>query len=238
MTLLFVADHASAAVPGDIDLGIPDMWLADHIAVDLGSADLAAALADAFDAPVILAEVSRLVIDMNRDPGSAGLIPASTDGRVVPGNVSLSAAQRQARIDRFHAPYHATIARQIGAQRPTLIVSVHSFTPRLASRDAPRPWPVGILYNRDDRAARAALRWLDQAGTNPGDNQPYSGRDLNYTMDRHAEAHGIPYLGLEVRQDQLAKADDALHWAALLGAMIDAVQSGCDTSYRGSTGPT
>jgi len=35
MTLLFVADHASAMVPHDIDLGIPAAWLGEHIAVDL-----------------------------------------------------------------------------------------------------------------------------------------------------------------------------------------------------------
>jgi predicted N-formylglutamate amidohydrolase len=34
-----------------------------------------------------------------------------------------------------------------------------------------------------------------------GANEPYSGKLLNATMNRHAEAHGRPYLGVEMRQD-------------------------------------
>jgi predicted N-formylglutamate amidohydrolase len=72
--------------------------------------------------------------------------------------------------------------------------------------DTPRPWHVGLLCNRDDRAARIAIDWFRQKPELVvGDNEPYSGRALNYTMDRHAEANGIPYLSLEIRQDLLAK---------------------------------
>ena len=35
--LLLIADHASAAVPPGIDLGIPLALLNDHIAVDIGT---------------------------------------------------------------------------------------------------------------------------------------------------------------------------------------------------------
>jgi len=226
MTLLFVADHASAMVPHDIDLGIPAAWLGEHIAVDLGTAALTATLAADFGAQAIVAEVSRLVIDMNRPPHSAALIPPASDSRAIPGNAALSASGRQLRLERFHAPYHAAIAAAVAADRPALIVSVHSFTPQLASGGAPRPWPIGILYNRDDRAARLALDWLRRDGLEPGDNQPYSGRDLNYTMNRHAEAAGIPYLGIEVRQDLLER--DAGDWAKRLTRLIADVRAGLD----------
>ena len=220
MTLLFVADHASAHVPPDIDLGIPDAWLADHIAVDIGTAALTAALQAEFAAPAVVAAVSRLVIDLNREPERVDLIPICSDGRRIDGNVGLTPTERQRRIDTYFAPYHAAVGAAIARHRPLLIVSVHSFTPALASRDEPRPWPIGILYNHDDRAARTALAWLDERGIHAGDNLPYSGRDLNYTMNRHAEANGIAYLGIEIRQDLLADADGIAAWAARLVALI------------------
>jgi len=57
-----------------------------------------------------------------------------------------------------------------------------------------RPWHVGVLYNEDDRAARVAIPLLEAEGLMVGDQEPYSGRLLNATMNRHAEAEGRPYL--------------------------------------------
>jgi predicted N-formylglutamate amidohydrolase len=96
----------------------------------------------------------------------------------------------------------------LSAYEPALILSLHSFTPRLSSDPAQaRPWHVGVLYNQDERAARLALDWLAQEpGLCVGDQQPYSGRLLNATMNRHAEAHGRPYVGLELRQDLIGDA--------------------------------
>ncbi|OYU14791.1 MAG: N-formylglutamate amidohydrolase [Alphaproteobacteria bacterium PA4] len=223
--LLLIADHASNAVPPGVDLDIPAALLDNHIAVDIGTAPLTAALAAALDAPAIIASVSRLVIDCNRDPLVADVIPVASDGHVIPGNLALSPTERALRIDAIHAPYHAAIADRIARQRPALIVSVHSFTPQLATRpEDARPWPIGILYNEDDRAARAGLAWLAGQGIHVGDNQPYSGRVLNYTMNRHAEAAGIPYLGLELRQDEIGDAAGQVRWLPILTALINAVQ--------------
>ncbi|TRW17848.1 N-formylglutamate amidohydrolase [Glacieibacterium frigidum] len=218
-SLLLVADHAARAVPPGLDLGVDAHVLDTHVAVDLGVAELTAALAVVLDAPAILGVVSRLVVDLNRPPEAA--IPVESDGIAIPGN-RIDAAARAARLAEWHAPYHGAIEAHLDARPPRLIVSVHSFTPALSSRAEPRPWPVGILYNEDDRAARIALPLLRAAGLNAGDNQPYSGRDLNYTMDRHAEARGLPYLGIEVRQDQLGDAAGVARWAAILEPVIRA----------------
>lgn len=225
--LLFVADHASAEVPPGIDLAVPTALLCDHIAVDIGTDALTRRLARALAAPAIIATVSRLVVDCNRAPEDPGAVPASSDGHLIPGNWNLPAAERELRIGAIHVPYHAAIAAQIAARRPALIISVHSFTPRLATRpDEQRPWPIGILYNQDDRAARLGLVGLAARGLHVGDNQPYSGRDLNYTMDRHAEANGIPYLGIEVRNDGLATREGVARWTHILADMIAMVRRG------------
>lgn len=219
--LLIVADHASAEVPPGVHLGVAPTVMADHMAVDIGTDALARRLSRALSAPAIIATVSRLVIDLNRDPADLGAIPASSDGHRIPGNWGLPQAERELRVRAIHVPYHDAISRQISVQRPALIVSIHSFTPRLASRpDEQRPWPVGILYNRDDRAARLGIVALASRGLHVGDNQPYSGRDLNYTMDRHAEAQRIPYLGIEVRNDGLTTKEGIARWTHILADCI------------------
>ncbi|WP_419827265.1 N-formylglutamate amidohydrolase [Sphingomonas sp.] len=222
--VLIVADHASARVPTDIVLGIEEAALTKHIAVDIGVAPLAAALCGAIGCGAVLGGVSRLVCDFNREEEAAGVVPAESDGVVVPGN-TLDTAGRRARIERFHRLYHLAVERAIAVARPTLLVSLHSFTPCLASRpDEARPWQVGVLYNQDDRAARIGLPLLRAAGVVAGDNQPYSGAVLNATMNRHAEGAGIAYLGLEVRQDLIGDEAGVAAWCARLAPLIVSVR--------------
>jgi predicted N-formylglutamate amidohydrolase len=222
--ILIIADHASAHVPPDIDLGVPEDVLGRHVAIDIGVAPLTEALCGLLGCPAILAGVSRLVCDLNRDEGAPGMVPLESDGIAIPGN-ALDAAGREARAARFFRPYHAAVAAEIARRRPRLLVSLHSFTPRLASRpEEARPWQIGILYNRDERAARAAIPLLEQAGIVTGDNQPYSGRDLNATMNRHGEAAGLPYLGIEARQDLIGDAAGVADWAARLAPVIVATR--------------
>ena len=221
---LLIADHASGHVPSEIDLGIDAALLGLHIAVDLGVAELGAALCAALDCPGLLGPVSRLVVDLNREEDVPGLIPTTSDGHAIPGN-HIGVAERQARVDRYWRPYHAALAAQIKAHRPCLIISLHSFTPRLATRpEEARPWKIGILYNDDDRAARIAIPLLEAAGVNVGDQLPYSGKDLNATMNRHAEGNGIAYLGIEMRQDLIGDAAGVERWADLLVPVIKACQ--------------
>jgi predicted N-formylglutamate amidohydrolase len=151
--VLLIGDHASNAVPADLDLGIAPVLLGDHIAIDIGVAEVAGRLvADGAVDCAILGGVSRLVIDLNREADHHGLIPASSDGHAIPGNDDLPERERIGRIARFYEPYHARIDAVIAAAPPVMILSLHSFTPQLASRpDEVRPWDIGILYNQDER---------------------------------------------------------------------------------------
>ncbi|WP_439532892.1 N-formylglutamate amidohydrolase [Polymorphobacter sp.] len=215
--VLIIADHASNRVPEGVDLGIDPALLEDHIGIDIGTAALAEALAEALEAPAIIATVSRLVIDMNREPGELSLIPSASDGHVIPGNLALSETEHVLRRTAIHTPYHAAIDAAVETHRPELLLSLHSFTPQLATApDEQRPWPIGILYNQDSRAARIALPLLAARGLHVGDNQPYSGETLNYTMDRHAEARGLPYFCIEIRNDGLRTREDIAHWCRII----------------------
>ena len=211
--VLIVGDHASNRVPPDIDLGIDRALLSTHIGWDIG----VASLAQAIGAPLFLGNVSRLVIDLNRDPGDPGIVPQSSDGHDIPGNHGDTSD----RVVLYWQPYHDELAARIERTQPVLLVSLHSFTPTLRSKpDDARPWEIGILYNHDDRAARTAIAALEAAGVVVGDQLPYSGKELNATMNRHGEGTGTPYLGIEVRQDLIADDDGVAKWAAILRAVI------------------
>ncbi|HEV7313540.1 N-formylglutamate amidohydrolase [Sphingopyxis sp.] len=218
--ILLIADHASALVPDDIDLGIDPALLVNHIAIDIGVAEVAALLVEsgAVDA-AILGGVSRLVVDCNRDEDAPGVLPIASDGHAVPGN-ALDDAAREVRLARFFRPYHDYIAATIAAHRPAMILSLHSFTPSLAAHpDQARPWHVGVLYNEDERLAGAAIAALEAEGLNVGDQQPYSGKLLNATMNRHAEGNDIPYVGIEMRQDLVGDAAGQALFAERLSRM-------------------
>jgi predicted N-formylglutamate amidohydrolase len=220
--ILVVSDHASNRVPGDIELGIDSALLSQHIAVDIGVAEVGALMAQRPGIAAFQANASRLVCDVNREPHAPAVIPIASDGHAIPGN-ALDHAAHLARLDRFFHPYHAALANVLDSAPPALILSLHSFTPQLASSEEPRPWQVGVLYNEDDRAARIAIPMLEAEGLVVGDQQPYSGKLLNYTMNRHAEADGRPYLGIEVRQDQIGDAAGQARWAERLSRIANAV---------------
>lgn len=221
--ILVVSDHASNRVPADIDLGVHPELLTQHVAVDIGVAEVGALMAQRPGIAAFQAQASRLVCDVNREPHAPAVIPIASDGHAIPGNM-IDHAAHLARLDRFFHPYHAALAELLDSAPPALILSLHSFTPCLASHpDEPRPWQVGVLYNQDDRAARIAIPMLEAEGLVVGDQQPYSGQLLNYTMNRHAEADGRPYLGIEVRQDQIGDAAGQLEWAERLSRIANAV---------------
>jgi predicted N-formylglutamate amidohydrolase len=224
--MLLIGDHASNHLPDGYDLGVSPEVMEQHVAIDIGVAPLGRALCAALGCPGILGGVSRLLIDLNREDDAAGLIPETSDGHAIPGNAGLSPAERDRRIAEHWRPYHDRISELIRTDMPKLLISLHSFTPRLATSREDRPWQIGILYNQDERAARLALPLLGEAGIVAGDNLPYSGKVLNATMNRHGEANAIPYLGIEVRQDLISDAQGVAAWCAKLAPIIRAVRDG------------
>jgi predicted N-formylglutamate amidohydrolase len=221
--ILVVSDHASNRVPEDVDLGIDAALLDEHVAIDIGVAGVAERMVRRQGFAAFLANVSRLVCDCNRDEDAPAVIPHSSDGHSIPGNL-FDVERREERLERFFRPYHAALAELLERAPQRLIVSLHSFTPSLASKpEERRPWHCGVLYNDDDRASRFAIPLLAAEGLIVGDQQPYSGKLLNATMNRHAEAHGRPYFGIEIRQDLIGTEEGQAKWAERLARIANRV---------------
>ena len=211
--IVTVCDHAANAVPEGITLGVSAQTMEKHIAWDIGAAGVVERMARRHGIPAHLAKFSRLVIDLHREEDSPGLIPETSDGQLIPGNIG---ADRAARVEKFYRPYHRALERWLDAAQPGLILSMQSLTPSLESAPQDRPWEIALLYNQDDRAAKQAIRYFAELGCTVGDNEPYSGKQLNATMNRHAEAHGRPYCAIEIRNDLIATRAGQARWAAII----------------------
>jgi predicted N-formylglutamate amidohydrolase len=170
----------------------------------------------------VLSGYSRLVIDCNRDPADPSSIPETSDGTVVLGNRNLSTAARAARRRACFDPYHHRIAAWLAAvrSRSPALLSIHSFTPVMQGK--PRPWHVGILWDKDPRIPLPLLAALRaEPGLVVGDNEPYSAREpAGYTVRQHAALAGLPHVAIELRQDLVADAAGAADWAARLAAAL------------------
>jgi predicted N-formylglutamate amidohydrolase len=221
--LLVVCDHASAVIPACYgDLGLSEEDRRSHIAWDIGAAAVTRLVAARFACPALLSGVSRLVVDCNRAPGDAQSIPALTCGVAVPGNRHIAAAEAEYRLSTWFHPYHAEIAATVSRLEAPVMVSIHSFTPEMAGRA--RPWHVGVLSNRDRRMADPALAALSaRQAVVVGDNQPYSGREINHTLDTHAGAVGLPHVSFELRQDLIADVAGVQRWAGLLADVLEPI---------------
>jgi len=222
---LVACDHASNRVPPEIgggSLGLPEDEMRRHIAYDIGAAGVTRYLADLLDAPAILSRFSRLVIDPNRGEDDPTLIMKLYDGTIVPGNRHIDEAERFRRLETYYRPYHAAYAQLVALRTDTIIVAVHSFTPRLSGR-APRPWHVGILHAAWDQRLSRPL--LDVLRAEPdlcvGENQPYAGHLPGDAVDRHALIPGRPNALIELRHDLIADPVGQRAWAERLAPMLE-----------------
>ncbi|MCW9052890.1 MAG: N-formylglutamate amidohydrolase [Motiliproteus sp.] len=229
--LLIVCDHASNFIPDHLNnLGMDAQLLEDHIAWDPGSADVANLISQRLDCRALLANYSRLLIDVNRDPldNDPTMIPEVSDDYPIPGNQNLNDQQKQQRIDELLEPYHQGIEQQLQSLHEyspaPLLFSIHTFTPAMQGCNKPRPWHAGMLWNADPRIAMPLMRHLQQHDhLIIGDNEPYSAREVAYTIDRHGHAHGYPNCAIEIRQDLLKDHADCLWWAERLAEGLQKV---------------
>lgn len=244
--VVLVADHARRELPEEYgDLGLPPEEFERHIAYDIGVEAVTRELAALLDAPAVLANFSRLLIDPNRGEDDPTLIRQLYDGTVIPANYPLAAEERERRLDRFYRPYHdavgamiASVAEASGAA--PFIFSVHSFTPTMQGRA--RPWHVGVLWDLDDRAPRPLVEALAADGDLVvGDNEPYDGALRGDTMFRHAIVNGFAHALIEIRQDLISDRKDALRWAERLAPIVDAINRRADIhavrKFGSRTGP-
>jgi predicted N-formylglutamate amidohydrolase len=227
---LLTCDHYGRAIPAALgDLGLPASELTRHIAWDIGIAGVAERMSDALGAHLIAQRYSRLVIDCNRPPDVASSIPVLSEATAIPGNEGISETEADARRAAIFAPYHRRIDEAIDARlaqrRPTVLISLHSFTPVYAG--VARPWHIGTLYHRDRTVAPLLLKRLRAEGDLVvGDNQPYAVSDVtDFTIPVHGEKRGLMNTGIEIRQDLITDEAGQAQWAERLTRLLREIEA-------------
>ncbi|MGM0584638.1 MAG: N-formylglutamate amidohydrolase [Pseudomonadota bacterium] len=226
-SVLVLCDHAANTVPREVnggDLGLPPEDMARHIAHDVGARGVALGLAERLGCPAVLSTFSRLVIDPNRGEDDPTLVMKLYDGSVIPANRFVGGPDVAERLADWHRPYHQAIGdridRALGRGVSPGLVSIHSFTPQLRGR-APRPWHVGVLWNRDDRLSGPLLAALRaEPDLCVGDNEPYSGRLGGDCMDTHGTQRGLAHALIEIRNDLIRDEAGQAAWAARLARVL------------------
>jgi predicted N-formylglutamate amidohydrolase len=227
---LLTCDHYGRLIPRALgDLGVAASELTRHIAWDIGIAGVAEALSKQLDAHLIAQRYSRLVIDCNRPPEAPSSIPRISEATAIAGNEGIGREAAQTRRRSIFDPYHRRISDAIEQRLrdniPTVLVSLHSFTPVYAG--VARPWHVGALYHRDTRLAPLLLKSLRaESDLVVGDNEPYAVRDeTDYTIPVHGEKRGLMNTGIEIRQDLIADQAGEKKWADRLSRILTAIEA-------------
>jgi predicted N-formylglutamate amidohydrolase len=226
---LLTCDHYGRLIPQALgDLGLPESELVRHIAWDIGIAGVAEMLSKHLGAHLIVQRYSRLVIDCNRPPGVASSIPLISEATTIPGNEGITREAAELRRAQIFDPYHRRIDAIIDVRRqknmPTILVSLHSFTPVYAG--IARPWHIGTLYQRDKMLPPLLLQLLRaEPDLVVGDNEPYAVSDeTDYTIPVHAEARGLMNTGIEIRQDLISDQAGEKAWADRLARIFGEIE--------------
>ena len=227
--VLLLCDHANRRFPASLGtMGLDPAARRCHLALDIGAGALTENLAASLPVTAVLAQYSRLIVDCNRQLLDPGAFLEFGDGVVIPGNRNLSRPQKQIRADEIYWPYHYAVdaeIKRLSAQKcPPCIFAIHSFTPVL--NGVSRAWEMGALWDTDKRIADVLMNRLTDEGYLVGDNEPYSGKaPQDFTIDHHAEAAGLPHVGIEIRQDLIDDDAGVTEISALLHDIIAGIPS-------------
>ncbi|MEM7041518.1 MAG: N-formylglutamate amidohydrolase [Pseudomonadota bacterium] len=223
--IVLICEHANNRLPRSLgDLGLDAEALSSHIAWDPGAADVAKLMATALDAPLVLQRFSRLVYDCNRPPEAESAIPVRSEVFDIPGNVGLTTAGRQERVDAIYRPFRAAVAsvldHRIGGGVAPLVVTIHSFTPVYHGQR--RSVELGLLHDVDrtlaDVMLNATAGWTDLVVRR---NEPYGPDDgVTHTLQVDAIARGLKNVMIEVRSDLIATPAEQEAMAARLSDLV------------------
>ena len=198
--------------------------LATHRGYDIGILPFARFLARELDAPLHAAEVSRLLVDLNRSRRSPTLFSEVTR--------QLPASEREAILRRYYDPYRNAVTQEVAEglrNGRVLHLSVHSFTPEL--HGVVRRADIGLLY-APARAAEAEFcrRW--QAELNRLDpalrvrrNYPYRGLSDCLVTTLRRQFGGERYLGVEIEVNQKLPQGEAGRWPRVRQVLLESLRA-------------
>jgi predicted N-formylglutamate amidohydrolase len=202
--LVLSCEHASWALPLDVELGVSADVARSQAGWDHGAYDIIAKISEHTGIAAHAGSFTRMFVDLNRGPDHPDVCPAVCYGAPVPGNAQLSPHDRAARLEAFHAPYWNAVRREVAARLVThgevLHVSSHTFDPMLDP--AHRAFDVGVLYDPahpfEAQLAERLMFQLRGAGLDVRANQPYTGVGAAICTALRIELAGKRYAGIQL----------------------------------------
>jgi predicted N-formylglutamate amidohydrolase len=227
---VLICEHASNHIPAEYHrLGLDDKELARHIAWDIGAAHVTRALSKRLDASAFLGGYSRLLIDLNRPLHVADSIPQRSEATDIPGNLSLSDAEKKRRQQLIFLPFQdrlrAHLEQRSADGRRNVLVAVHSFTPVYLGQQ--RAWHAGVLFEKASALGQALIAQLSRDPLlNVGANVPYGvSADADYALVVHGDQLDNPAVLIEIRNDLIADPGGVETWTRKLEDALCAVET-------------
>jgi len=228
-SFIITCEHGGNRIPAPYDSLFRDeqALLDSHRGYDPGALLMAQELAVAFDAPLVTATVSRLLVDLNRSIAHPQLFSAAT--RHLPPTL------REEILAQYYRPYREQVERLVkqavsDGQR-VIHISSHSFTPELNGKV--RRADVGLLYHpaRHDEVKlcshwKAALAELAPA-LRVRRNYPYAGKGDGLTAYLRLRFASATYIGIELEVNQRIVLAQAAQWTALRALLLDSLRTAC-----------
>ncbi|WP_323781221.1 N-formylglutamate amidohydrolase [Thalassovita sp.] len=219
--VVVVCEHACNTIPdGFAGLGLNETVRQSHVAWDPGALPVAQTLATTLNAVLIHGAASRLLFDCNRPPDATDAVPEKSEIYDIPGNQTLTDAQRAERVSRFHDPFRDAMRVLLDQQVPKVLITIHSFTPIYFDRM--RDVEIGVLNDADSRFADAMLNKVaDHTQLDVRRNDPYGPEHgVTHTLKAHAIPRGMLNVMLEIRNDLIPDSESQQAMAGMLAHWI------------------
>ena len=146
--VLITCEHARPDVTRSVQLGLDDGLARSGLAYDPGAMEAAQSLAMRLGAPLLMGQVSRLVVDLSLRETHPECVPDVLHNTPIPGNLGLSEEQRLGRIAVFHRPYRRAVLdeiEEIMVNGRCVHISVHTWLPSAVGLS--HELEVGVCYN-------------------------------------------------------------------------------------------
>jgi predicted N-formylglutamate amidohydrolase len=217
---LLICDHSGVAVPAKLGrMGLDEDDFSRHYAVDVGARAVTEQLSALLDAPAVLCNYSRVVVDTNRALDHPTAFVTSGEGKPIPRNLNITDADRACRVAEIYNPFHDTLRAEIdrflARGEIPILLAVHSFTPVFFKQK--RPWEFGVLWVQDRRVVDPMITYFERMGYNVGDNKPYDARAVTgSSINRHGDDRKLPNALIEIRNNELLDDAGIRKWSLML----------------------
>lgn len=212
--IIISCEHAGNRVPEEYSFLFEgaDEILNSHRGWDPGSLELAQILSEKTSSKLFSYPFTRLFIELNRSIGHPELFSEFTR--------SLNQSEKQAVIEKYYRPHRDKVAEVIQQNatrnRPTVHISVHTFTPILEKKE--RNFEIGLLYDPRRRVEKNICQiWKSLLKEIFPDfrirmNQPYKGVSDGFTTFLRNIFEETLYMGIELEVNQRLLLDGDEKW--------------------------